>query len=745
MSLIRFGQFAADPRTEELRRDGRRVKLPPQSFRVLLTLTRTPGELVTREALQAELWPATSEVEYEQGLNAAINRLREALGDSAAEPRYIETLPRRGYRFIGALTPDTAASAPRGESPPPDVPPPPGEPHPSDQSVAAETPPTFAPPAQLTTGSRRARRRRRSRLVILVLSALAAVALAAFLLRRGLAPAPPPGRLVPYTALGGEERAPSFAPDGTRIVFAWNGNAAHAGRFDLYVKAADSERLLRVTNAPARWLYPAWSPDAKTIAFTRRVDVRNDGARGNGLFIVPAMGGAERRIAGATFANPQFMQLSWSPDSRRIAYATFNESGSHVIRLVDVETMLIHPLAHAPDCWNAGMPAFSADGRQLAFVCTTSVGVYGVHVARLDGGRPTRLATVMGEPQGLAWDGDGSLIVANDSGDGGGLWKLTADGQMSRLPFGEEGSAPTRHGNDIAYVRAHQAVDIWRMDLAAREPAKTAQRLIFSTRSEITPQYSPDGARIVFQSNRSGSAEIWMADADGTNPVRLTTFNGPLVGAPQWCADGKRVAFDARAAGTSSIYVLDVDERQPRRLASANSQNSLPTWSGDCRSILASDGRRSLYKLPVDGGPAELFTKQQSYYAQMHGGDVIYNVKQPQGVALWSKPLAGGLESALPGMPLLDYADAWAVAPDGIYFTSVTAGSIGAEGAAAADGAATLQFYEFATARTRRVAPLPKSPTPGGGLGLAVSRDGRWLLYTQAGEAQSDIMLMDNP
>src|SRR5262245_45639446 len=109
MSLIRFGEFLADPRTGELRRDGRRVKLPPQSFQVLLRLTRSPGELVTREALQAELWPTTSEVEYEQGLNAAINRLREALGDSAAEPRYIETLPRRGYRFIGTLAPGTLA------------------------------------------------------------------------------------------------------------------------------------------------------------------------------------------------------------------------------------------------------------------------------------------------------------------------------------------------------------------------------------------------------------------------------------------------------------------------------------------------------------------------------------------------------------------------------------------------------------------------------------------------------------
>jgi Tol biopolymer transport system component/DNA-binding winged helix-turn-helix (wHTH) protein len=712
MSLIQFGEFSADPRTGELRRDGRRVRLPPQSFQVLLRLTRTPGELVTREALQAELWPATSEVEYEQGLNAAINRLREALGDSAAEPRYVETLPRRGYRFIGTLARD-------------DVP----------VSAATSAPPPAAP-LGLTTkrGAAPGRWSRRALLGSGFLAASFVLALASWLLARRSAPPPASGRLVPYTALVGEERAPTFSPDGTRIAFAWNGDSASGG-FDLYVKSNDSERLLRVTHMPARWLHSAWSPDAKSIAFTRRVDGANaGGADGNGVFVVPAMGGAERRLASATFANQSFTQLSWSPDSRRLAYATFDETGSHVIRIVNVETLESELLAQAPDCWNAGMPAFSKDGSRLAFVCTSSVGVYGVHVASFDGAPTTQFATVMGEPQGLAWDGDQqALIVANDSGDGGGLWRLTRNGTMTRLPFGEEGSAPTLHGNDVAYVRARQPVDIWRMELTSEDPATTARRLIFSTRSEMTPQFSPDGSRIVFQSNRSGSAEIWMSDVEGANPVQLTGFGGPLSGAPQWCSDGRRVAFDSRAAGTSAIYIVDIDERRPRRLGGETTQNSLPAWSGDCRSILASDGRRHLFKLPVDGGRAEPFTTQQSYLAQTRGDLAIFNVRQSAGVALWSKPVNGGDEGPLPGMPLLDYAEAWSVAPGGIYFTTTT------------NGAAAVEFYDFEAKSTRRVASLPRTPMPGGGLGLAASHDGRWLLYTQAGEAQSDIMLMDNP
>src|SRR5688572_5682318 len=98
---IRFGEFEADLRTQELRKDGRVVRMPNQSFLVLATLLRRAGDLVTRDELRQVLWPTERFVDHDQALNAAVNRLREALRDSADQPTYIETLPRRGYRFIG--------------------------------------------------------------------------------------------------------------------------------------------------------------------------------------------------------------------------------------------------------------------------------------------------------------------------------------------------------------------------------------------------------------------------------------------------------------------------------------------------------------------------------------------------------------------------------------------------------------------------------------------------------------------
>ena len=102
-TVKRFDVYEADARTEELRKEGLCLRLPGQSFQVLLLLLENPGEMVTREVLRKKLWPADTFVDFDHGLNAAVNRLREVLGDSADHPKFIETLPRRGYRFIGTM------------------------------------------------------------------------------------------------------------------------------------------------------------------------------------------------------------------------------------------------------------------------------------------------------------------------------------------------------------------------------------------------------------------------------------------------------------------------------------------------------------------------------------------------------------------------------------------------------------------------------------------------------------------
>jgi Tol biopolymer transport system component/DNA-binding winged helix-turn-helix (wHTH) protein len=727
---IRFEGFEADLCTEELFRSGRRVRLPQQSFRVLAILVESAGELVTREELRDRLWPAGGLIEYDQGVNTAIKRLRGALRDSAEAPRFIETLPKRGYRFIAAIernescvtsaTPDVS-SAPadvEGETPPP------------LKHVGAEQP--VRGPAESVevvgsspnSGSIALRR-------TMLLGAVVALLIAGAwsVIRHPAAIRPPTGqRIVPFTSLRGREIAPTFSPDGSQVAFAWNGEAGDSHQFDLYVKSVGSERLLRLTHEPSDWISPAWSPDGSVIAFLRH------GPAGTGIFVIPALGGSERQLVSTGVASVIYPQISWSPDGRSLAYSGYAPNGLPQVYLLSLDSLSRQPLSPAPDCLDAAEPIFSPDGKQLAVACTSSPAVYSIDLVGLPHGPVRKLGRIIGYPQGLAWAPDGTrLIFSNDPGDGGELWELTLDGQMTQLPFGEQASAPAvaaRNGR-LVYVRGRKTVDIWRVDLTAAHPEESTVRLIDSTRSQMTARYSPDGAHIAFQSNRSGSTEIWSTDSQGADPDQLTSFNGPVTSTPSWCSDGRRIAFDSRVSGSSAIYIQDIHERVPRKVATSGVNLSSPVWSQDCQWLFAYDGYYTLYRVASAGGRAERVTNRSSPYSSVSvvSDRLIFGVAGESGVALWTSPVSGGPEVPLENMPKLRYDDSWAATTTGIYYTDSSSTPV------------VLNFYAFASHSTRRVMFLKQTPVPFGTAGIAVSPDGRWLLHAQVDDDQSEILV----
>jgi DNA-binding winged helix-turn-helix (wHTH) protein len=197
---ISFGSFEVDLRTEEVRKQGMRIRLPGQSFQVLTMLLREPGELVTREELQQALWPADTFVDFEHGVNAAVKRLRQALGDSAEHPTFIETLPRRGYRFIAPVTRPADATG----------------------SAVSLTPVEGVPVEAPSVAS--VHTRKHVLPVVAVAGCLALVIASVailFFITREKVPAPrAQPRLVPLTTYTGREYQPALAPDGNRVAFA---------------------------------------------------------------------------------------------------------------------------------------------------------------------------------------------------------------------------------------------------------------------------------------------------------------------------------------------------------------------------------------------------------------------------------------------------------------------------------------------------------------------------------------------
>ena len=282
---VRFGPFELDLSSSELRKGPTRLKVPYQSIEILKALLERPGELVTRDELRQRLWPSNTVVDFEHGLNAAIRRLREALGDSADSPRFVETLPKRGYRFIGEIdptpTPARAAPDPAGE-----------EANLSLPIAEVSTGPFKAPAA--ANESRPPSERAWTWRLGLAASALVIIGIAVWMSGRPQRPdsvrRQAQVQIVPITSYRGLEVDPSLSPDGNHLAFGWEGESGDD--LDIYVKLVDGGTPVQLTHHRGTERAPVWSPDGRRIAFLREVSFAR-----SAVVVVPALpGGPERHL-----------------------------------------------------------------------------------------------------------------------------------------------------------------------------------------------------------------------------------------------------------------------------------------------------------------------------------------------------------------------------------------------------------------------------------------------------------------
>ena len=357
---------------------------------------------------------------------------------------------------------------------------------------------------------------------------------------------------IPLTTYPGREQQASFSPDGNSVAFSWNGETEE--NWDIYVKLIGPGTPQRMTTDPAIDLSPAWSPDGRSIAFGR--------FRGGRLVVVvvPSRGGPEREVF-ETFRPGGLgvgQILSWSADSRMLVVGT-SPSADRPIALtaVDVATGGTRQITTPSDVDDDALPAVSPDGRMLAFVRHSGTVTAELYVQALSAGfepigEPRRLGGARAFYHGVAWGADGRDVIVSSGNRGNiGLWRVPLQGeQRERLsPFGDECRQPTvaMQQNRLAFTRASWDENIWRLALSVPgRSAGTPVRLSGSTRAELNAQFSPDGTRVAFESQRSGAQELWVADRDGRNALQLTSFNGRLGGTPAWSPDGQSIAFDLR-------------------------------------------------------------------------------------------------------------------------------------------------------------------------------------------------------
>ena len=349
-------------------------------------------------------------------------------------------------------------------------------------------------------------------------------------------------------------------------------------------------------------------------------------------------------------------------------------------------------------------------------------------------GEPRRLHSVKEHLWGLAWTPDGRDIIfsfgfmANMS-----LWKVSAfaAGEPEPLPVTGEYPTISRSGNRLAYQRAVCDTNIWRLSLS--DPAVAAgapSKFIFSTRREQGAQYSPDGTRITFESDRGGRQGIWVSDADGSRAEELFSRSGIVCGNPRWSPDGQHIAFASNLEGNFDIYIMRRSGGKPIRLTSDPKGAWSASWSRDGNWVYfasARAGRAEVWKVPFPGGGKEIQVTRNGGETAIESpeGKSIYYLKEDSS-GLWKMPLSGGEESQV--LPSVMW-DAFSLVNEGIYFIP-----------GPPFRKSSIEFLSFVTGKVKTVAPMSAPYFAG----LSVSPDGRSLLFSQIDEVGSDLMLLEN-
>jgi Tol biopolymer transport system component/DNA-binding winged helix-turn-helix (wHTH) protein len=746
-NLIRFGPFALDPTNRELRKGGYLVRLQPQALAVLLLLTERAGQIVSREEIHKHIWGNDTFVDFERGINFSINQIRTALGDDADKPRYVETIPRRGYRFICPVETTGQAIDPTKE-------------HAQDDARSSAKP---AEPPDLTVMTNTAKateseaRNHQTANVARWKSTkwlLSGLGLATLLIVTALSlggsfgghprwpwlakakAVAPRGRTVPLTNFRGVATDPVFSPDGKQFAFLWNGKEQR--RLDVYVQMIGGDQPLRLTYSGIRQICCIdWSPDGQWVSF-----VRCDNGVG-GIFKVPALGGAERKVTDVTCMETLLGTPQWTRDGKSMLLGDrCVPNGPYGIVVFSFATGQKRCLAAPSNDAQDSDLNLSPDGRTVAFVRGTTSNTREIYVVPLEGGPPRRLTSDRSRIGQIMWTGDGKRIIFHSIRGGtlsGRLWNVSVDGgEIEPETVYPNIGALSPEGRRVAFgiSGGTEPPAIWQAEFAAPGGHILSQRkLIASAFYDGQPQLSPDQTKIVFASLRSGENEVWISDADGSNILQLTSFGGELAGTPRWSPDGKWIAFDRRPGKHSQIYVIDAEGRNLHAITDGEYENSVPSYSRDGQWIYFGSkrtGEWQLWKQKPDGGTPVQVTRHGGFTAfESYDRKTVYYSKR-DGEGIWSIPVGGGAETRVTAAPRLGYWGNWAVSEAGLY---VLDDDIMPR--------PTIEFYNFKTRKLTPVIPLEHSGIAWAP-GLDASRDGRTVLFVVEWEPQRSLAMVEN-
>ncbi|HEY2471260.1 MAG TPA: winged helix-turn-helix domain-containing protein [Terracidiphilus sp.] len=723
-SIFNFGEFQAREDEFLLIRSGDAVPVEPKVFRVLLFLLRNPGRLVKKDEILNAVWEDYSV--SDNSLTRSIATLRRLLGDDAREPRYIATVQTVGYRFLcpvevieGAVeglqksaaeaTPDEAQGRP-------------------DRNRARWVVGAVVAASVLVTGSVGYR------------AVKARIEAARKTNSRAKHSPTEPVRVVQLTNLNGAVSWPAFSPDGKQIAFIWDAGE-HPSRGDLYVQFVGGDSPpLRLTHTRSEYVNPpTWLPNGREVSFGRCDD------NGGAIFVVSALGGPEHRITDVACPYGFVPRVSWTPDGRTLVLADACVSGgprSIVVFSMDTGTKrCLLAVAKGEELGDAG-PVLSPDGQTVAFVRQLIDNTSDLYSIPLAGGTPTRLTADDRMVTDLMWTADGRFICFNSTRKGTErTWRIPTGGGPIEPETTYPGvGAMSPDGSRLVYPgpSAFEGTTMWRAELSSEGGTVIGkQQLLPDSAYEWAPQVSPDGRKIVFESERSGHDEIWKSNADGSDPRKVTSLSG-TAGSPRWSLDGNWIVFDYLPVNENHrhIFEIDAEGRNLHAVVSGDYNNGLANWSRDGKVIYFESDRTGSFQIwrhelatgketqmTHSGGLASLesFDGKTLYYSKLSGGGV------------WAMPVIGGDAQHVTDALHFGYWGEFAVTENGLYLVNSDA-----------DPGPALMYYSFRTRQLKRILNLngPQKAVPWSA-NLGVSRDGR-TVFVVLGTFRRSLVMAEN-
>lgn len=570
-----WDDFRLDMDAYRLERRGEMLAVEPKALDLLALLVSEPGHLFTKQEIFDRVWPGTAVTDH--ALTRVVAQLRRILGDDSREPRYIETVPTRGYRWLRPVTLARVAGAPSPSSVPrapgPAEDPPRGEGGADKAAAAPGIPQGLARPGRWNAWA------------LGLASVLLALFAAGFWTSHtesrattgGAVEGPGPSAAwrdvawpVQVTTHDGLDLHPALSPRGDALAFA----SDRSGSIEIYVRPlADAAVDRMLTSDGGHNLQPAWSPDGTQLAYHSTVK--------GGIWVVPAHGGVPRQIA-VEGANP-----AWSPDGRLIAFqsdeyadvtpSAFGAQNGSTLWIVGANGTNLRPVTRAGNpIGGHAAPAWSPDGNHIAFTVADGGRNNGVWMVSLRTGDVAALVNRRGLYE-VAFAPDGSALYA--AGGEAIVHRLPLDAERGRLagpietiPIpgvpGVRGLSVSADGRRLAFAGLALSSQIWSQPIKADgSPAGPPRALTTDTsRRNSAAVVSPDGRRIAYMSTRRGEPpNVWVMDIDGTNRVQVTS-NETSDGTPSWFPDSRRVAYFTNRNESDGLWSVDVTTRREEPL-----------------------------------------------------------------------------------------------------------------------------------------------------------------------------------